>query len=109
MRKLPELVSLFQTDFMRWIVMLIIADWAVGIIAALVKGTFKLGQLAYYLHDAVLPYVFVFAIVQLVGLAQPDLAFIVPVSFVLIAATLVSNILGNLGKLGVPMPKILGK
>lgn len=106
---MTELVSLFQTDLMRWIVILIILDWSLGVVASLVKNTFKLHQLAHYLHDAVLPYVFVFAIVELVGVAQPDLSFIVPASFAFIAATLLGNIAANLGRLGVPVPKILRK
>lgn len=102
-------ISLFQTDYMRWIVILIVADWVLGTVVASVKNTFKLGMLAHYLHDAVLPYVFVFAVVELVGEAQPDLSFIVPASFILVAATILGNIAGNLNKLGVPCPKFLRK
>lgn len=100
---------IFQTNFMRWIVLLIMADWALGVVASLVRRTFRLGMLAHYLHDAVLPYVFVFAVVNIVGKANPDLGFIVPVSFVLIAATLIGSVVGNLGRLGLPVPKFLRK
>lgn len=106
---MSDLVSVFQTDYMRWIVMLIIADWAIGVFSAIAKGTFKVHVLAHYLHDAVLPYVFVFAIIQLVGQAQPDLSIIVPISFALIAITLVGNILSNLSRFGVKVPKFLAK
>lgn len=104
-----DMFSLFQTDFMRWIVILIMVDWVLGVVAALVKDTFRLHQLAHYLHDAVLPYVFVFAVIEIVALAQPDFSFIVPVSFAIIAANLIGNILANLHRLGVPMPEILRK
>ena len=102
-------LSLFQTDYMRWVVILIIIDFILGVVAALMKNSFKLHMLANYLHDAVLPFVFVFAIIELVGTAQPDLSFVVPVTFIVIAATLVGNIAANLGKLGVPVPKVLSK
>lgn len=102
-------LPLFQTDFMRFIVLLVMADWLVGVGVSLAKNTFRLSKVAHYLHDAVLPYVFVFAVVELVGVAQPDLAFIVPASFVLIAATLVGNIVANLAHVGLPVPKYLRK
>ncbi len=100
---------LFQTDYMRWVVILILIDWVLGVVGALTKGTFRLHMLANYLHDAVLPFVFVFAVVEMVGHAQPDLSFVIPVTFVVIVATLIGNIAANLGKLGVPVPKVFTK
>lgn len=101
--------ELFATDYVRWIVYLLLADWTLGILCALAQNKFKLHLLAHYLHDAVLPFLFMFVVVEAVAAAQLGLNWLVPLTFVLIAASLVGNILANLGKLGLPVPKQLKK
>lgn len=102
-------LDLFTNDLMRWVALLIVVDWVLGVVAAVAKNEFKLHMVAYYLGDAVLPYVFGFALVQLLASAHPDLQLIVPVTFIAIAMTLLGNILANLGKLGLPVPKFCKK
>lgn len=102
-------LDLFATSYVRWIVYLLLADWMLGLLVALAKNKFKLHLCAHYLHDGVLPYLFVFVVISAVASAQTGLNWLVPLTFVLIAATLVGNILANLGKLGLPVPSQLKK
>lgn len=102
-------LDLFATYYIPWIVLFIAIDWVLGIITSLSKSQFKLYMVADYLHDAVLPYLFVFVVVEMVGMAQPTLELIVPVTFWLILISLLGSIIGNLGKLGLSLPKWLKK
>lgn len=101
--------SLFASGQIQIILLLIVADIVLGIIAALIKKDFALGNLATFMGKGIIPYLFGFAVVQTVGAAQPAYSFIVPVVFVLVVAALVGSILNNLDGLGVKLPKILKK
>jgi len=104
-----DILALFATPQMQWIVILLSIDVVVGIIAALVKKEFVFGKLCNFMKGPVLAYVFGFAVIVLVGSALPSLAFIVPVVFVLVVIALLASIFGNLGKLGLPLPGTLKK
>ena len=104
-----EILTLFATTQMQWIVILLGVDVILGIIAALVKKEFVFGKLCNFMKGPVLAYVFGFAVIELVGSALPSLAFIVPVVFVLVVIDLLASIFGNLGKLGLPLPGTLKK
>ncbi len=104
-----DILALFATPQMQWIVILLSIDVVVGIIAALVKKEFVFGKLCNFMKGPVLAYVFGFAVIALVGSALPSLAFIVPVVFVLVLVALLASIFGNLGKLGLPLPGTLKK
>ena len=104
-----NILALFATTQMQWIVVLLGFDVIFGIIAALVKREFVFGKLCNFMKGPVLAYVFGFAVIELVGSALPSLAFIVPVVFVLVVISLLASIFGNLGKLGLPLPGTLKK
>lgn len=104
-----DILALFATPQMQWIVILLGIDVVVGIIAALVKKEFVFGKLCNFMKGPVLAYVFGFAVIALVGIALPSLDFIVPVVFVLVVIALLASIFGNLGKLGLPLPGTLKK
>jgi len=104
-----EILSLFATSQMQWIVILLGVDVILGVIAALVKKEFVFGKLCNFMKGPVLAYVFGFAVIELVGTALPSLAFIIPVVFVLVVIALLASIFGNLGKLGLPLPGSLKK
>jgi len=104
-----DVLALFATPQMQWIVILLGIDVILGIIAALVKKEFVFGKLCNFMKGPVLAYVFGFAVIELVGNALPSLAFIVPAVFVLVLIALLASVFGNLGKLGLPLPGTLKK
>jgi phage-related holin len=104
-----DILALFATPQMQWIVILLGIDVILGIIAALVKKEFVFGKLCNFMKGPVLAYVFGFAVIELVGSALPSLAFIVPVVFILVLIALLASVFGNLGKLGLPLPGTLKK
>ena len=106
---MKELIALFGTTQMQWIVILIAIDVVLGIISAIVKKDLVLGKLANFMKGPVLGYVLGFAVIEMVGLALPKLAFIVLATFILIVIALLVSILKNLGRLGLPLPGILKK
>ncbi|MBI5123348.1 phage holin family protein [Candidatus Roizmanbacteria bacterium] len=106
---MKELIALFGTTQMQWIVILIAIDVVLGIIAAIVKKNLLLGKLANFMKGPILAYVLGFAVLEMVGQALPKLAYIVLVAFVLIVIALLVSILKNLGRLGLPLPGILKK
>jgi len=106
---MPQLIALFRTTQIQWIVILIAIDVVLGIIAALMKKDFRLGKLANFMVKPVLGYVLGFAVLEMVASALPSLAFVVMVAFVLIVLALVGSILNNLGKMGLGLPAYLKK
>ncbi len=104
--------NLFQalaTNQVQIIVILVGIDVILGVIAAFMKKDFILGKLAGFMQKGILYYAFGFAVLTAVGQAFPALAMMITVAYWLIILTLVGSILDNLGKIGVPMPKILRK
>lgn len=106
---MSDLVNLFSIPQVKWIVVLIAIDVILGIIGALIKKEFVLGSIAKFMKKGVIAYVLGFAVLTLVGKAFPGLAMFVSVSYVLIILALVGSVLGNLKKIGIPVPKMLGK
>lgn len=106
---MKELTALFAVSQIQTIVILIAIDVALGIIAALYRKDFDFGKLGGFMKGAVLAYIFGFTVIEIVGQALPSLAFIVPVVFILVVISLLASIIGNLGKLGLPLPKSLKK
>jgi len=104
-----DIIALFATSQMQYIVILLIVDVILGIIGAVIKKDFLFKKLANFMKGPVLGYVFGFAVIQTVGQALPSLAFIVPTVFVLVIIALLASIIGNLGRIGLPLPKILEK
>jgi len=104
---MTELVALFGTSQVRCIVTLIMVDVVLGIIAALMKGDFRLGKLAKFMVKPVLGYVFGFGILQMVAQALPSLAMVTQMAYVLVVLALIGSVLNNLAKMGLPIPSYL--
>lgn len=104
-----DITLLFATPQMQWIVTLIVVDVVLGIIAALAKKEFVFGKLCNFMKGPVLAYVLGFAVLGLVGVSLPSLAFFVSLAFILVILALLASIVGNLGKLGLPVPGVLKK
>ncbi len=80
-----------------------------GIIVAILKKNFAIGKVAGFVKTGFIKYVFGFVIVEIVGEALPSWASIVTIAYWLIVIALIGSILDNLGKMGLPIPKILRK
>ena len=106
---MAQLVALFGTSQVNWILILIAVDVVFGIIAAILKKDFRLGKLANFMVKPVLGYVLGFAVLEVVAQALPSLASLVTVGFVLIILALFGSILNNLGKMGLSLPAYLKK
>ena len=106
---MSDIIALFKTSQMQWIVILLAVDVVLGIIAALVKKEFAFDKLGNFMKEPVLGYVLGFAVIEMVGQALPMLAYIVLAAFVLIVIALLVSILKHLGRLGLPLPGILRK
>jgi len=106
---MAQLVALFGTPQVNWILILIAVDVVFGIIAAILKKDFRLGKLANFMVKPVLGYVLGFAVLEVVAQALPSLALLVTVGFVLIILALFGSILNNLGKMGLSLPAYLKK
>ena len=106
---MPQLVDLFGTTQVQWILILVAIDVVLGIVAALIKKDFRLGKLAGFMKKGVLGYVLGFAVLEMVAQALPSLVLIVSVAYVLILLALVGSILSNLGKMGLKLPAFLLK
>lgn len=106
---MPQLIALFGTTQIYWILILIAVDVVLGIIAAILKKDFQLGKLAGFMKKGVLAYVLGFAVLEMIAQALPSLAILVTVAFVLIVLALIGSILNNLAKMGLPIPAYLKK
>jgi len=106
---MQDFVNLFANSWVQTIVILILVDVVLGIIAAFTKKEFVIGKVAGFVKTGFIKYVLGFVIVEIVGEALPSLAMIVTVAYWLIVIALFGSILSNLGKMGLPIPKILKK
>ncbi|OIO46462.1 MAG: hypothetical protein AUJ31_01655 [Parcubacteria group bacterium CG1_02_39_15] len=106
---MPQLIALFGTTQIYWILILIAVDIVLGIIAALLKKDFRLGKLAGFMGKGILAYVLGFAVLEVVVQALPSLVMIVQAAYILIILALVGSILQNLGKMGLKLPAFLLK
>ncbi len=106
---MAEFLILLAASGVKIIVVLIGIDVILGVIGALLKKEFVLGKLAGFMRKGILPYVLGFVVLVLAGQAVPALGTIVTIAYWLIVLALIGSILDNLGKMGVPIPKILRK
>ena len=104
---MTELVALFGTSQIQWIVTLIMADVVLGIIAAIMKGDFRLGKLGKFMKKPVIGYVFGFGVLEMVAQALPSLVMVTQMAYILVVLALVGSILNNLAKMGLPVPSYL--
>jgi len=106
---MEDILNIFGSAQIKNIVMLIGIDVILGIIAALKSKEFVLGKLAGFMKRGILIYVFGFAVIIMIGEALPSLSMVVTVAYWLVVLALIGSILANLGKLGLPIPKMLKK
>jgi len=106
---MDAILKILASAEVKYIVILISLDVVLGIIAALKTKEFVLGKVAGFMKKGVLVYVFGFAVLAAVGQVTSMLSMVATVAYFLILLALVGSILNNLGKLGLPIPKMLRK
>lgn len=106
---MKELIALFATTQIKYILILIVIDVILGIVAALLKKDFRLGKLAGFMGKPVLGYVLGFAVLEMAVQALPSLGWTLSIAYVLILLGLIGSILSNLGKMGLGLPAYLRK
>jgi len=104
---MTEFIALFGTSQINFIVTLIAVDVILGIIASFMKKDFRMGKLAKFMLKPVVGYVFGFAVLEMVAQVLPSLAMMVSGAYILIVLALVSSVLSNLVKMGLPVPAFL--
>jgi phage-related holin len=100
---MTELITVWSTPPFKWIVWLILVDYILGFIGAILKKEFRLGKVAKVMGRPVLNYLFGYGVLVLVAQAT-GLSFLISFGFIIVALALIGSILENLGKFGVSVP-----
>lgn len=100
----------FGTSQMKFIAIFLAVDIILGIAAAIVRKDFNFNKLAAFMTTGVLPYLFGFAVVEIIASGFATYGQIASmVVFVVIILKLLGSIISNLATLGVNMPRVLKK
>jgi len=89
------------------LIVLIFVDLLLGIIAAIKDKTFQFSKLGDFLNTTVLTMVGGYFVVGGVALVHPEFNGLVTASWGILDLTLLGGIWIKLGKLGLPVPKIM--
>lgn len=107
---ITDFATAFGTLQMRAIAMFLVADIILGIVAAIARKSFNFNKVANFMATGVLPYLFGFAVVEMVASGFVTYGWIAStIVFVAIVLKLLGSIISNLASLGVNMPPILKK
>ncbi|MBI3380151.1 phage holin family protein [Candidatus Gottesmanbacteria bacterium] len=107
---ITDLAVAFSTWYMMAIAILLALDIILGIAAAIAGKNFNFNNVAAFMRTGVLPYLFGFAVVEMVASQFAQWGQIaITVIFVAIVLNLLGSIISNLAKLGVNMPTVLKK
>lgn len=94
--------SIYATDQVKYLLILIVANLVLGTLASLRSGDFRLTKLADWLWNRVIPMVVGWSVVAFVATANADMGGVRDVVWITLTAALVGYILANLKDLGVP-------
>lgn len=100
----------FGTSQMKFIAVFLAVDIILGIAAAIARKNFNFNKLATFMTTGVLPYLFGFAVVEMVASSFSTYGQIATtVVFLVVILKLLGSIISNLATLGVNMPRVLKK
>lgn len=109
-KAITDLAAVFGTWQMMFIAIFLAADIILGIAAAIARKNFNFNKLATFMTTGVLPYLFGFAVVELVASSFSTYGQIATtVVFLVVILKLLGSIISNLATLGVNMPRVLKK
>lgn len=105
-----DFATAFNTTQIRFIAIFLAIDVILGIAAAIASKSFNFNKLATFMATGVLPYIFGFAIVEMVVAGFGPYGLMArTVIFVAIILNIIGSIIGNLATLGLNMPSIIKK
>lgn len=109
-KTITDFTIAFGTWQMMFIAIFLAADIILGITAAIASKEFNFNKVAVFMKTGVIPYLFGFAIVEMIASQFGQLGQIATASvFVAIVFNLLGSIISNLANLGVNMPTVLKK
>lgn len=97
------LLAVWEVPGVKFILSHIVINVVFAIAAAVHTGTFELARVGEFLVTKVLPYVAVYYTIVLLGEAA-GVAYLAPLIFAVIEATLTGDLADSLDRLGLPMP-----
>lgn len=100
---MEELISVFSNPAIKLIVWLIIIDYVVGFVGAILKKEFKLGKVAKVMGGPVLKYLLGLGVLGLVAQAT-GMNCLVTLGSIIVGLALIGSICENLGKFGISLP-----
>ena len=107
---ITDLAGAFATWQILFIAIFLAADIILGTAAAIASKEFNFNKVAAFMKTGVMPYLFGFAIVEMVASRFGQLGqMATTVIFVAITLNLLGSIISNLANLGVNMPRVLKK
>lgn len=107
---ITDFATAFDTTQIRFIAIFLAIDVILGIAAAIASKSFNFNKLATFMATGVLPYIFGFAIVEMVVAGFGPYGLMArTVIFVAIILNIIGSIIGNLATLGLNMPSIIKK
>jgi phage-related holin len=99
--------TLFTGNEFMIVYWLILANVVLGVLVALLRGSFNFHHLSNFLTGMVLPYIFMFLILRFVDNQMTLGNVVTEVTFVFIVLTLLAGVWEKLGHFGLPSPKWL--
>lgn len=90
-----------------YLIGLVLAVFIVGVAAALITSTFKLGYLANIVEQHLLPTLLSYIAVAMLAAIRPDLVIVRDAVFGLLVTRLLAELFANLAEAGVPLPPLL--
>jgi len=107
---ITDFATAFGTLQMRVVAAFLVTDIVLGIVAAIARKSFNFNKVANFMATGVLPYLFGFAVVEMVASGFVAYGWIAStIVFVTIILKLLGSIISNLANLGVNMPAVLQK
>ena len=107
---ITDLATAFGTWQMMFIAIFLVADIILGLAAAIASKEFNFNKVAGFMKTGVIPYLFGFAVVEMVASQFGQLGQIATTAiFIAIVLNLIGSIISNLANLGVNMPTVLKK
>lgn len=100
---MEQLINVFSAPQIKWVVWLIIVDYILGFVGAIVKKEFRLGKVAKVMGGPVLKYLLGLGVLALVAQAT-GMSWLVTFGAIIVSLALVGSILENLGKFGISVP-----
>jgi len=104
------IISIYNQPYVKYLVALIVANLALGILTSLRNNDFKLTRLADWLWSRVIPLLVGYGVAAFLAYSNPELGWLKDAAFGTLTLTLLGYILSNLRDFGINLPdQVAGK